>query len=151
MLSPFVVSLFLAYESVLAQNYCSNSTIPPPCRNLQLPNQYISCRAISNVQQLFYNSRSQNFNDDGSWWNCANTIESLINYCQLSNLCGNDIINIINQVTNAQTTKIQQGFDDIQWWSLTMIRLYEYKHNKTYLTKAQQFFDYVWQHAWDTT
>eukprot|EP01084_Bolivina_argentea_P011951 22391_1 len=32
-----------------------------------------------------------------------------------------------------------------------MIRLYEYKHNKTYLTKAQQFFDYVWQHAWDTT
>ena len=58
-------------------------------------------------------------------------------------------MNEILRITDIETIQIKDGYDDIQWWSLAMIRLYEWNGNYTYLDKAIKFYDYVWQNAWD--
>ena len=148
----FLLCIWFALCIVSAEDQCSNTSIAASCQNLpSSPNQYIACRAVNNLQSLFYDPLLKQWKDDGGWWNCANTIESLINYCSLSNLCDSKLISVIHEVTDAQTMRIKGGYDDIQWWSLAMIRLYEFNGDQTYLERAVRFFDYVWENAWDTT
>eukprot|EP00484_Ammonia_sp_Unknown_P018933 CAMPEP_0197027232 /NCGR_PEP_ID=MMETSP1384-20130603/7181_1 /TAXON_ID=29189 /ORGANISM="Ammonia sp." /LENGTH=400 /DNA_ID=CAMNT_0042456045 /DNA_START=35 /DNA_END=1237 /DNA_ORIENTATION=- len=143
--------LLVAVALCRSEQSCDNSSIPESCKNLTSSNVYIACRAVSTLQSEFYDTLFQQWRDDGHWWNIANTVESLINYCANSRLCDQQMIDLIEKQTNKHTRRIKQGYDDIQWWSLTLIRLHELLGNSTYLQRAIRFYDYVWDNAWDNS
>eukprot|EP01084_Bolivina_argentea_P078544 142530_1 len=149
-MTSLLVVFILAFALVDAADICDNSSIPESCAGIKDSNEYINCRAVNVLESLFYESRTKSFSNDGGWWNIANTVEALINYCDISGLCDDALINIIYEVTNANTRTTKSGNDDIQWWSLAMIRLYEWRGNMTYLEKAMEFYDFVYHRAWDT-
>ena len=86
----------------------------------------------------------------------------MVNFLDLSNISYPLWQNVIFNVTDIQTGGLNEswkGYDDIQWWSLSMIRIYEYmtSHNikntinpaEWYLNKAMYFYDYVYNNSWD--
>ena len=101
------------------------------------------------------------WNDNGGWWNMANSVEILTNFLDYSDIMDDAWMDAIYNVTNLYAypvdTLVHPYYDDVQWWSLAMLRIYEYtlKYNVTnhdgnyYLNKAIKYFDYVWNNSWD--
>ena len=72
-------------------------------------NQYVSCRAVNTFQSLFYDPILNRWSDDGGWWNTANSVEALVNYCDISNLCDEELMNEILRITDIETIQIKNG------------------------------------------
>ncbi len=45
----------------------------------------------------------------------------------------------------------QPSYDDMAWYGLSYLRIYELFKEKMFLTRAKEIFDWNWQNGWDTS
>ena len=153
---------FLVFVSIRASDSacsCNGEIQTPSCDPYKNSNnQYTNCNAMEYLNDLFWSSSSKDWK--AGYWNTANTVETSVNYLNLvcpsnNNMTSqcNDILSKLEAViskdgTLPPTSKV--WYDDLGWWSLAFLRMYEYTSNHKYLSDSIVFADYVWHNAWDT-
>lgn len=81
--------------------------------------------------------------DTGSWWNCANSLEALLNTVDYAS---NDTYKGLVSKAWSKTAisypihKGTEGIDDMEWWGLAWARAHEVAADEDYLKRAKGYF-----------
>ncbi|MFY9854361.1 MAG: glycoside hydrolase family 76 protein [Terracidiphilus sp.] len=104
--------------------------------------------------QQWYEQSTGLYAAPSGWWNSANAITVLVNYCRVT---GNKeyLAAIANTFVKANTANHTVNFintydDDEGWWALAWIDAYDLTGNRAYLTMAESIFADI-ATEWDTT
>ena len=130
----------------------------PPNAQQTTTHKFSQCKTLNILQSQWYNSSQMNWNNQG-WWNTANTVETIANYIIYSKQYDpnynesylQSLTSMIESIVQYQTSNYQiaQYFDDLQWWSLASLRVFELTNNTIYLNIAENIFNWVWNYSWD--
>ena len=116
-----LVSFWLCW--VLVSSTCPSGASDYPCTSLKSDaSKYTACRAALMLQNAYYDNQTNIWENQG-WWNTANSVESMQNFIDNSNI--NAWQKMIENTNNIYGRHIGEYFDDVQWWSLANIRLFE--------------------------
>ncbi|MDE2589472.1 MAG: glycoside hydrolase family 76 protein, partial [Patescibacteria group bacterium] len=119
------------------------------CYGALMENWYQCPISAGNVEEWFDNYAD--VWDDLAWWQCANALETVINYSNLRQV--DDIADIISCVFNSNVGSydgnfINNAYDDEAWWALAWIKAFERTKNTRYLSVAENIFNDM-SSAWD--
>lgn len=113
-----------------------------------------NCFAVESLQRLHFSYF------DGwpsmSLWQIGNGVETLVNYQNRSSLSERCTVGAIAAIVSDlypwERLLVQDfsSYDDLLWWSLAYIRLFEQTGVGSHLETAQIVFDFVYRFAWDT-
>jgi predicted alpha-1,6-mannanase (GH76 family) len=88
------------------------------------------------------------------WWNCANIIESVIDYNRLTGKNISKELRTIyrrNFVTFGRIRYLSpNAYDDDEWWGLTWLKAYDMTGEKRYMNRSKAIFQHVVKGSWDT-
>jgi len=141
--------VFLTSTLVFSQPICNKSYIPSDCEIYYSNNfnQYTTCQSTFLLNDKWFLPKELTWNNTG-WWNQANTVEVLLNYANYSETTY--WLSIIESVCMAYGNTFRTlYFDDIQWWVLAQLRVYEFTQDPYYLNISEYFYNFVWENAWD--
>jgi predicted alpha-1,6-mannanase (GH76 family) len=141
----------------VALNYCQNAYFQScniSCGNSHTLLPCTICEASKNLQTFYW--------DDDGWdiidlWMQGNGVEIFVNYQNTSALehraTAGAIAALVSDAYPWERLVVERwdGYDDLLWWALAYIRLYEQTEAPTFLDSATIIFDYVYDESWDTT
>ena len=99
--------------------------------------------------QTFYNPATGLWNTTG-WWNCANVLETTIDYCTFTDSLTyrTNIFNTFEK--NKQNNFLNEFYDDEGWWALTWIKASDLTNETRYLDMAKTIFNDMTK-GWDNS
>ena len=147
---PFRAAFF--YFILLATLSCPQaaySHLPDSVRNLTKERATIHMQRLIKLQR-----KTDHMWRNARWWNCANIIESVIDY---NKMMGKDISKELrtiyrrNFVTFGRIRYLSpNAYDDDEWWALTWLKAYDMTGEKRYLNRSKAIFQHVVEGSWDT-
>lgn len=110
-----------------------------------------STLAATFLQQHYFSESTWSWSE--GFWNNANSLEALVNYIAYAQ--DTSFVSVARAVFAAfpasRILSTSIYFDDLQWWGLAYVRLFEVLGDKSVLDNATAIFDFVQANAWDTT